>query len=187
MLGLSPRSTIQTAIDAHIAERDAALAHPLPGEAASRALVVKDIRSPYNSLAIGLEDKDLEILSADIAGITTSIKAGRWTSTQVLCAYVRATRRAQIRTNCLTEVFIDKALQRAAELDAHFDKTGELVGPFHGVPISLKDTFHLRGVKSTLASRPGSQSRPSPPSRRSRLFARSLAPSTLSRPTFRRP
>ncbi|EST07257.1 Amidase [Kalmanozyma brasiliensis GHG001] len=150
MLGLFSKSPIQRAIDAHIAERDAALAYALPDEASSTSLVVNDSKSSYHGLAVGLEEGDLDILSADIEGITSAIKAGRWTSTRVLCAYVRATRRAQIRTNCLTEVFVDKALLRAAELDAHFSKTGELVGPLHGVPISLKDTFNLKGVKSTL-------------------------------------
>lgn len=151
MLGLSGKSATQKAIESHVAERDAAFRHALPDEAAdSRALVVQDSKSPYRGLGVGLAEHDLDILSSNIPSITSGIKAGRWTATQVLCAFVRATRRAQIRTNCLTEVFIDQALQRASELDAHFAKTGELVGPLHGVPLSLKDTFSYRGIKTTL-------------------------------------
>ena len=34
-----------------------------------------------------------------------------------------------------------EALERAKFLDAHLEKTGEVIGPFHGLPISLKDCF----------------------------------------------
>lgn len=151
MLGLGGKSASQKAIDEHIAQRDAALGYALPDESSHNgAIIVQDSNHRYFGLQVGLQEHDFDVLSSDIAGITSGIKAGRWTSTQVLCAYVRATRRAQIRTNCLTEVFIDKALKRAAELDAHFSKMGELVGPLHGIPISLKDTFHLPGVRTTI-------------------------------------
>ncbi|TKY90144.1 hypothetical protein EX895_000142 [Sporisorium graminicola] len=152
MLALSGKSATQKAIESHVAQRDAALRQPLPDEkvAGSNQLIVQDSTSPLHGSVVGLAQHDLEILSSDIAGITSSIQARRWTATQVLCAYVRATRRAQLRTNCLTEVFIDQALQRAAELDAHFAKTGQLVGPLHGVPLSLKDTFAYKNVHTTL-------------------------------------
>lgn len=150
MLGLLGKSTTQKAIDGHIAQRNAALGYASPDETSKGALVVQGDRSPYCGLKVGLQEHDLEILSSDIAGITAGIKTGRWTSTQVLGAYIRSTRRAQIRTNCLTEVFFDKALHRAAELDAHFEKTGELVGPLHGVPLSIKDMFLYKGTKTTI-------------------------------------
>ncbi|KAJ1031988.1 hypothetical protein NDA13_002364 [Ustilago tritici] len=151
MLGLGGKSATQKVIDEHITERDAALGHALPDESSYKEpIIVQDSNHRYFGLQVGLQEHDLDILSSDIAGITSGIKAGRWTATQVLCAYVRATRRAQIRTNCLTEVFVDKALERTAELDAHFVKTAELVGPLHGVPISLKDTFHIPHVRTTI-------------------------------------
>lgn len=37
--------------------------------------------------------------------------------------------RAKSQTNCLTEVFFDKATERAKELDEHYAKTGKTVGP----------------------------------------------------------
>lgn len=39
-----------------------------------------------------------------------------------------------IQTNCLTEIFVDRALARAAELDEHLKKTGKVVGILHGLP-----------------------------------------------------
>ncbi|KAJ3536825.1 hypothetical protein NM208_g6489 [Fusarium decemcellulare] len=53
-------------------------------------------------------------------------------------------------TNSLTEIFFDKALQRARSLDEHLAKTGRPVGPLHGLPITLKDMVKVKGEYGTL-------------------------------------
>jgi len=55
-----------------------------------------------------------------------------------------------VQTNCLSETLFDSAIKRARELDAHFEETGKTVGSLHGLPISLKDNFNIRGVDSTV-------------------------------------
>src|SRR6266404_1509544 len=40
-------------------------------------------------------------------------------------------------------VFFEEAKEEARKLDAEFAKTGELKGPLHGVPMSLKDSCEL--------------------------------------------
>ncbi|KAJ5569499.1 Amidase [Penicillium hispanicum] len=67
--------------------------------------------------------------------------------TQAFC--IRAAIAQQV-THCLTETFFDRALQRAAELDEHMGKTGQPVGPLHGLPISFKDCFNIEGICSTI-------------------------------------
>jgi amidase len=57
---------------------------------------------------------------------------------------------AQQLTNCLTEIFFNDALQRAAELDAHLDAGNPPLGLLHGVPVSLKDMFNVRGYDSSI-------------------------------------
>ena len=52
---------------------------------------------------------------------------------------------AQDLTNCLTEILFDEALRRAAELDRHLDETGQVVGPLHGLPVSIKDHILVKG------------------------------------------
>lgn len=37
-----------------------------------------------------------------------------------------------IQVNCLTEIFVERALARATELDEHLKATGKVVGPLHG-------------------------------------------------------
>ncbi|KAJ5973142.1 uncharacterized protein N7479_003060 [Penicillium vulpinum] len=53
-------------------------------------------------------------------------------------------------TRCLTETFFERALQRAKDLDEILCKTGTLVGPLHGLPISFKDCFNIDGIPSTI-------------------------------------
>jgi Asp-tRNA(Asn)/Glu-tRNA(Gln) amidotransferase A subunit family amidase len=64
---------------------------------------------------------------------------GRWTAAQVLEAYIARAAEAHHHTNCLTEVMFDTARLRARLLDEEFVKTGQIVGPLHGVPMSCKD------------------------------------------------
>lgn len=42
------------------------------------------------------------------------------------------------------------AVQRAKALDTHFHQTGQITGPLHGLPISLKDGFNVPGYPSSV-------------------------------------
>jgi Asp-tRNA(Asn)/Glu-tRNA(Gln) amidotransferase A subunit family amidase len=53
-------------------------------------------------------------------------------------------------TRCLTEPLFDRALRRARELDDHLRRSGSPVGPLHGLPVSVKDSFHVEGVDSSI-------------------------------------
>lgn len=44
----------------------------------------------------------------------------------------------------------DDAIQRAKEVDKHFATTGKPLGPIHGLPISLKDCFNVRGYPTSV-------------------------------------
>jgi amidase len=41
-------------------------------------------------------------------------------------------------------------VQQAKSLDHHLQRTGKTVGPLHGLPISLKDNFNVKGKDSTV-------------------------------------
>ena len=45
---------------------------------------------------------------------------------------------------------MEQALSRAAELDAHLKRTGIVVGPLHGLPISLKDQLCMKGLETVM-------------------------------------
>ncbi|KIV89298.1 hypothetical protein, variant [Exophiala mesophila] len=61
-------------------------------------------------------------------------------------------RAAQVhqQVNCLTEVLFDSAVKDADRLDEFFSANGKLVGPLHGIPVTLKDQFDVKGVDSTI-------------------------------------
>lgn len=62
-----------------------------------------------------------------------------------------------LQTNCLTEVCFRDAIGQAKALDDFHKKHGRLMGPLHGVVMSVKDQFNIQGLDSTLgyASRAG--------------------------------
>lgn len=67
--------------------------------------------------------------------------------------YADASQRAAIShqlTNCLTEILFEQAVERALALDDYLDKVGETMGPLHGLPISLKDTFKIPGHDASI-------------------------------------
>ncbi|KAH9057421.1 amidase [Lactarius vividus] len=95
-------------------------------------------------------DEHQKYLNATATQIVKNIQAKVWTATAVLEAYLARAAQVHDATNCLTEVFFEEAREEARELDAEFSKTGELKGPLHGVPISVKDSFNVKGFDSTI-------------------------------------
>lgn len=71
-------------------------------------------------------------------------------SIDVVTAFCKRAAIAQQCTNCLTEIMFDEALARAREYDAYLADHGKPMGPLHGLPISLKDSFNVRGVQATI-------------------------------------
>ena len=43
-----------------------------------------------------------------------------------------------------------EALEQAKKLDEFYAKEGKTVGPLHGVPVTLKDQFNVKGHDTTL-------------------------------------
>ncbi|KAJ3528578.1 hypothetical protein NM208_g6856 [Fusarium decemcellulare] len=76
----------------------------------------------------------------DAAILANKIASGEVTSEAVIKAYIAR----------LTEVFFQDALTRAKELDEFYTKEGKTVGALHGVPITLKDQFNVKGYDTTL-------------------------------------
>ncbi|KAF9510452.1 hypothetical protein BS47DRAFT_1348002 [Hydnum rufescens UP504] len=73
-----------------------------------------------------------------------------WTATRVLDAYLRRALVVQEHINFMTEPLFESAFKDAKMLDEEFAATGRLRGPLHGVPISLKDLFDVKGVDSSI-------------------------------------
>lgn len=88
---------------------------------------------------------ELAIVQLDATALVQQIAARHLTAVNVLLAFAKVAVAAQDYTNCLTEIFIDEGLARAKELDEHLATTGKVVGPLHGLPVSIKDHILLKG------------------------------------------
>ncbi|PSK48613.1 hypothetical protein B9Z65_127 [Elsinoe australis] len=86
----------------------------------------------------------------DATALLKELHSGRLSAVAVTRAFCKRAAIAQQLTNCLTELLFPAALARAADLDAHYKRTGRPLGPLHGLPISLKDTFRIAGTDSTI-------------------------------------
>ncbi|KAL4909718.1 hypothetical protein BDW74DRAFT_165127 [Aspergillus multicolor] len=113
-----------------------------------------------------LSSKEIEITeNFDVAALLSQIHIKRLTAKEVIQAFCKRAAIAHQLTRCLTEPLFDSALQRAQELDDHLRRTGTPIGPLHGLPISIKDSFNIRGIDSTvgiaaLAHKPAEKSAP---------------------------
>ncbi|KAH7393467.1 amidase [Cadophora sp. MPI-SDFR-AT-0126] len=87
----------------------------------------------------------------DAVGIVEAIRQRMLTAEAVTTAFCKRAAIAQQLTNCLTEIFFDEAIENAKALDRlRLEHPDRPLGPFHGLPISLKDSFMLEGKDSTI-------------------------------------
>jgi amidase len=54
------------------------------------------------------------------------------------------------QTSCLHETVFEAALAHARKLDEYYSQHKKVVGPLHGLPVSLKDQFHLKHCETTM-------------------------------------
>lgn len=86
----------------------------------------------------------------DATGLAEAIKKRELKSVDVVRAFSKRAAIAHQLTNCLTEILFSEALIRAAELDSHIASGKPPIGPLHGVPVSLKDTFKIKGHDASI-------------------------------------
>ncbi|GME78478.1 unnamed protein product [Ambrosiozyma monospora] len=102
----------------------------------------------YLSTIIPKEEQEITALSA--TQLQQKIKSGELSAYQITYAYCHRSALVHQLTNCLIEIFYDRALERAKEQDAYFKSTGKLTGVLHGIPISLKDQINVPGITTSL-------------------------------------
>ncbi|KIW72563.1 hypothetical protein PV04_00745 [Phialophora macrospora] len=98
-----------------------------------------------------LSPKELEITETTDANVLLeSIASRKLSSVDVVTAFSKRAALAHQLTTCCTEMFFDEALQSAKALDKHLEETGKTIGPLHGLPVSIKDQFDVKGVDSSI-------------------------------------
>jgi len=97
-----------------------------------------------------LTSEELVITELKVQELARKIASGEYTATKVCQAYCHRAAIAHQLVNCLLEISFDTAFEQAKELDEYFHKYGRTVGLLHGVPVSLKDQFRVKGLESSI-------------------------------------
>lgn len=117
------------------------LAAPSPGIAAPyRGVPPADDWQPLT--------QDADILSMTAAELARRIRTRALRSQDVVRAFVGQIARHNAALNAIVLLDWQAALERAREADQALDR-GEVWGPLHGVPVTVKDTYATRGLRTT--------------------------------------
>lgn len=142
---------------ARSAEKRATNFAKIPTEWRLPEATLKDIHAASDISVLGiprssglLTPEELRITEDyDATGLLEQLSTGALKAYDVAQAFCKRAAIAQQTTNCLTEIFFDQALERAKQLDEYYEREKKPLGPLHGIPISLKDSFLVKDVHHT--------------------------------------
>ncbi|KAI4734363.1 amidase [Aureobasidium sp. EXF-12298] len=95
-----------------------------------------------------LDPREIEITETEATQIVNKTSSGQWTAVEVTKAFCHRSAVAHQLVNCLHEIFYEAAIESAQKLDQYFANHKKPMGPLHGLPVSLKDQFHVKGVET---------------------------------------
>ena len=85
---------------------------------------------------------------ASAVAITRAIRDGAVSCAECMEAHLARIDAVNPKLNAVVALDTERALEEARRLDAHL-ACGELAGPLHGLPITIKDALDTRGLVST--------------------------------------
>jgi amidase len=132
-----------TDLPPHLVNKAETIRNHINSRLPPHTLLPKDISLPLDSTTLLtsssiLTPRQLEIIDQDAVNLVQSIQDKKYTTLEVTEAYCISASIAHQATNCLTYYDSESAFAQARELDRVFEDTGKLVGPLHGVVVSLK-------------------------------------------------
>lgn len=86
---------------------------------------------------------DKSVIDASIEDLVEDVQKGTVSPHAVLQTYGKVAVKAQERTNCVTELLLPEA-------DRWIDEEINLKGPLAGIPVSLKDSIHVKGFDTSV-------------------------------------
>ena len=89
-----------------------------------------------------------ELAYTSAIAIARQIKSRKISSREAVDYFLARVERLDKPINCVVTIDADRARREADEADAALAR-GEIRGPLHGVPITIKDSFQTAGMKTT--------------------------------------
>jgi amidase len=121
----------------------------LPDEILNKAKEQRDITGDFiESL---LDNATLCITGREPLETLTLLTNGTLTAVEVVTAYCKRAAVAHQLNQNLLEMAFDSAIERAKELDNYYKQHHRIIGPLHGLPFTVKDQWHMKGVDTSMA------------------------------------
>jgi amidase len=86
----------------------------------------------------------------DITVLLRKLSSAELSSLELTRAFAKRAALAHQLTICCTEIFFEEAFATARQMDEYLAKTGTIIGPLHGLPVSIKDLFSVKGVDTSI-------------------------------------
>src|SRR5262245_57819769 len=94
----------------------------------------------------------MSFISLTAAEIASKLRSQEMKAEAITTAYLDRIRLLDPKVKAFNEVFSDRAIRQAKEIDLRRSKN-EPVGPLAGVPIAIKDNMLIRGERCTCSSK----------------------------------
>ena len=85
----------------------------------------------------------------NVSALLEALASSELSALDVTLAFSKRAAIAGQLLNCVTETYFEQAQERAKQLDT-MKVEGKSAGPLHGLPISLKDGFKIKGLEATI-------------------------------------
>src|SRR5947209_17429188 len=93
-----------------------------------------------------------ELIYASATALAHAIRDKQVSSQEVVEAYLKRIEAVNPQLNAVVQLTADEALAQARQADAALARR-EIIGPLHGVPMTIKDQFDTAGVISTAGTK----------------------------------
>jgi amidase len=89
-----------------------------------------------------------DLIYASATSLAHAIRDKQVSSQEIVQAYLNRIEAVNPQLNAVVQLTADEALSQARQADAALARN-KIIGPLHGVPMTIKDQFDTKGVIST--------------------------------------
>ena len=93
-----------------------------------------------------------ELIYSSATSLARAIRVKQVSSQEVVEAYIHRIEAVNPQLNAVVQLTTDAALTQARQADVALAR-GEIKGPLHGIPITIKDSFDTEGIISTAGTK----------------------------------
>ncbi len=93
-----------------------------------------------------------ELYNASVRALAAAIRSGDVSSVEVVQAFLDRIETVNAKINAVVALAGDEALDAARDADARLSR-GEVTGPLHGVPMTIKDSLDTAGIVTTYGTK----------------------------------